>query len=225
VHLVWGMAGEEPPFGWKRSGMEGERAVPVPDAGSASTWTPRGRRRLVVVLVVCAALLGGGVVYQLARDAAKNAARNLYGTQVNTTVGRILNEEDSQLRLKVVRRSAAAFGELTGRINRDRVLNPTGRLTVSLGNGSVSQPIQIAYSVTIASPYGATTAVVWTIYTGNTYDAGACVLTSTLLGHGRAKGDLNTARNMFLPPCANSFWSPGPVTVTHPSFTVAGIPR
>jgi hypothetical protein len=211
--------------------METQRTVPVPDAGASSAWNgggqppvsahPKRRRWLLVVLLVCVLLVGGGV-YQLV---ARNAARNLYGAQVNTTLRRVSDEEFSQLHMKVANRSASAFRDLTASINRDPVLNPRGTLRVSVVAGSVVQPIQAVFSVKVASPYATTTAVVWSIYTGNTTDGGACVLSSNLLGPGRARSQLNLAHNMFLPPCQSSLWAPGPVTATKVRFGLAGIPR
>ncbi len=215
--------------------MEGEFATPVLDAGSEGTGrsAPPGSARpkpswwLVTALVACISLVVGGTVQHYFDQ--KDAASNLYRSQVLTTVFHFLNEESGQLRLPVSHRSAQAFGNLAAAISSDPGVNGQGNLNVSLGSGSVGQPIQIIFSATITSAYASTTVAVWSIYVsksgGSSSDSGSCVLSSTLLGPGRARSDLNLGGHEFLSPCANSLWSRGPVTATQPRFALAGIPR
>lgn len=134
-----------------------------------------------------------------------------------------------QLTLPVARRSVSAFTDLAGWVTGDEGVNGYGTLKVSLGAGSVAQPTQIDFSVTVESPYASTTVAVWYILVrsqgGEGSDQGACVLSSTLLGPGRAKTDLNLGGGYFVPPCTNDMWSPASAGAMEPHFGVAGIPQ
>ena len=98
---------------------------------------------------------------------------------------------------------------------------------VTLGAGSTAQPTQIAFSATVDSPYGSTTLAAWYVRSrsGDASNQGACVLSSTLLGPGRATTQLNLSANEFLAPCPSQFWSAGSAASMQPRLGLAGIPR
>jgi len=176
------------------------------------------------VLALLAGLLIGGSVQHAVDD--RNAARDLYRTQVTTTLWRIFDEEHRELALPPAQRSANAFGDIVDGINHDTGVNGQGTLQVTLGSGSAATPYQAAFSATVSSPYGSTTVAVWSLdvtsqSTSSTDDA-ACVLSSTLLGSGRATTNLDLGGNEYLQPCDPSWWH-GPITPTHPNLSVAGI--
>lgn len=191
----------------------------------ASRTRGRGWWWLVTALAVCAAFVLGGFAEHIADQ--RNAARTLYQAQVTTTVFRLLDEENSQLDRPVAQRSAAAFGDVTDAINGDLGVNGAGTLQVTLGAGSAAPLHQIAFSATVASPYGSTTFAVWSISLdrGTAKNQGACVLSSSLLGSGRATTALDLGGGEQLQPCAASWWSPGPVNAKQPQLGLAGIPR
>jgi hypothetical protein len=216
--------------------MESETAAPPEEAGSGPAGLPGGvppaatrpRRSwwLLTLLAVCVSLVVGGTV-QHAVD-QRTAARNLYRTQVLSTVSRFLDEEDQQIALPVARRSAVAFGNLADSISADQGVNGSGTLQVSLGAGSAAQPGQIAFATTVDSPYASTTLAVWDLRAtshGVAGNQGVCVLWSTLLGSGRAAASLSLGGGEEVQPCLPSWWSAGPVTVTQPRLGLAGIPR
>jgi hypothetical protein len=147
--------------------------------------------------------------------------------QVLTTASQFLTLEDSQLGQPPARRSAAAFGALAGSITADQGVNGSGTLQVNDGAGSAAPADQIAFSVTVESPYAATTFAVWDIHThgGTAQDQGACVLWSTLLGPGRATTALDLGDGSGLEACSPSWWAAGPVTAQQPRLGLAGIPR
>jgi len=139
---------------------------------------------------------------------------------------RILDEEHRQLALPQGQRSAIAFGDLVEGINQDTGVNGQGTLQVSLGSGSAAPPNQVAFSVTVSSAYGSTTVAVWSLaFTSRdtiSTDDGTCVLSSTLLGSGRATTNLDLGGNESIQSCLPSWWQ-GPITPTHPNLGVAGI--
>jgi hypothetical protein len=187
---------------------------------------PRRSWWLLTLLAVCASLVAGASVQHVFDQRA--AARDLYGTQLLTTVSRFLDEEDQQIGQPVAKRSAVAFGSLADSISADQGVNGSGTLQVSLGAGSAAQPEQIAFSATVDSPYAATTLAVWDIRVtsqGMAENQGVCVLWSTLLGPGRATSSLGLGGGEGVQPCSPSWWSAGPVTVTQPRLGLAGIPR
>ena len=112
-------------------------------------------------------------------------------------------------------------------ISADTGVNGSGTLQVTLGAGSTAQPTQIAFSATVDSPYGSTTLAVWYVRSrsGDASNQGACVLSSTLLGPGRATTQLNLSANEFLAPCPSQFWSAGSAASMQPRLGLAGIPR
>ena len=219
---------------WERAqSVEGEIASPTANAGSGPAGfrgdvpavATRSRRPLwpFAVLAVGASLIVGGSV-QHAVD-QKNAARDLYRMQVLTTESRFLDEERSQVALPVARRDISAFEDLAGWISRDGGVNGDGTLQVTLGAGSAAQPTQIDLSVTVASPYASTTVAIWSILvfsqTGVGSDEGACVLSSTLLGPGRATTGLQLGGGYYVQACSPSWWSAG--SVMDPHLGAAGI--
>jgi hypothetical protein len=188
-------------------------------AGRPPTIT-RGQLWLAVVLAVIAALIVGGSVQHAFDD--RNAARGLYRTQLVTTFWRIDQEEQRQLALPPAQRSAAVFDDVAQGINQDTGVNGQGTLQVTMGSGSDAPPHQAAFSVTVSSPYGSTTVAVWfVLYPGST-DDGVCVLSSTLLGPGRATANLDLGGNEFIQACLPSWWR-GPITPAHPNLGMAGI--
>jgi hypothetical protein len=175
----------------------------------------------VTALAVIAALFVGGTVQHAVDD--RSAARDLYRTQVLTTFSRILDEEHQQLALPPAQRSAAAFGDLLDSIKQDSGVNGQGTLQVSMDSGSVAPVHQAAFAVTVSSPYASTTVVVWSVIYPGSSDDGACVLTSTLLGSGRASSYLDLGGNEDVAPCLSSLWRGGPITPSHPNLSLGGI--
>lgn len=176
----------------------------------------------ITVLAVIVALFAGGTVQHAFDD--RNAARDLYRMQLNTTFWRILSEENRQLALAPAQRSAATFGDVADSISSDTGVNGQGTLLVSLGAGSDAPPHQAAFAVTVSSPYGSTTVAIWSIlYPGST--KGVCVLTSTLLGSGPATSSLELG-NELIEPCSPSLWRGGSITPAGPpNLGLAGIDR
>lgn len=218
--------------------MESEIAARAGDvatgsAGSRDEVGPAGSRArgtrypwwLVTALAVCAALVIGGWVQHVFDQ--QNAARTLYRTQVLSTASRFLAGEDSQFGGPAAQRSAEAFGDLADSISGDQGVNGSGTLQVGLGAGSAAPAGQIAFAVTVASPYASTTFAVWDIHTnsGATQNQGACVLWSSLQGPGRATTTLDLGGGAELEPCSPSWWAAGPVTPRQPRLGLAGIPR
>ena len=197
-------------------------------AGGSPLGVTRPRRSwwLLTALAVAVAVIAGGSV-QHAFD-QRNAARDLYRMQVLTTEWRFGDEEARQLALPVAQRNASAFDDLASQISADGGVNGSGTLQVSLGAGSTAQPTQIDFAVTVASPYASTTVVVWYVLLSGHgsvgIDQGACALSSTLLGPGRATTDLELGGHYFVPPCTNDMWSSSTGAI-NPHFGAAGIPQ
>ena len=210
------------PPGNAESGSAGSRDPALPVATGPRRWW-----WLLAVLVACVSLIVGGSV-QHAVD-QRNAARDLYGTPVLTTLWRFMHAERGLVALPVAQRSDSAIVDLADAINADQGVNGSGTLNVSVDSGSAAQPAQAAYSVTVASPYASTTVAVWYIYVSGPGGAGdnegACVLWSTLLGPGRATSFLNLRGGEGLQPCSPQWWSPGPMDATQPRLSLAGIPQ
>lgn len=114
-------------------------------------------RQSIAVLVALAALVVGGSV-QHAVD-QRHAARALYGTQVLSTASRFRDEENRQIALPIARRRAAAFGSLGGNIGNDLGINSENTLNVEAGTGNTAPLTQIAFEVTVSSPYASGAAV------------------------------------------------------------------
>jgi hypothetical protein len=177
------------------------------------------------VLLILASLIVGGTVVHAADQ--RHAQRALYDIQVLTTASRFLDEERSQIALPVAQRSAGALGDLADSINADLGVNGEGTLQVTMGTGSAATFTQIAFEVTVSSPYASTIFAVWLVRGAgpagmNSQNAGACVLSSSLLGPGRATSFLNLGAS-GLQPCWPQLWSansPGPM---QPHLGWAGI--
>jgi len=175
---------------------------------------------VVAVLAVLAGLFAGAGI-QRAVDHHK-AARDLYRIQVLTTFWRISDEEHRQLALPPAQRTAAVFLDVLDSINQDTGTNGQGTLEVTLDSGSVAPPHQAAFAVTVSSPYASTTVAVWSVIYPGSSDDGGCVLSSTLLGSGRATTNLDLGGNQSVAPCLPSLWR-GAITPTNPNLGVAGI--
>jgi hypothetical protein len=91
-----------------------------------------------------------------------------------------------------------------------------------MGSGSAAPAIQVAFSVTVSSPYGSTTVAIWSMGQSWWSNDGVCVLSSTLLGSGRATVALELGGNEYIQPCSVSWWR-GPITPEHPNLGAAGI--
>jgi hypothetical protein len=186
------------------------------DAPPAATRRRRPSWLLVAVAVVVSLIVGGSV--QHAFD-DRSATRALYRAQVLTAESRFFDAENSQVALPVARRSITAFGSLADSISGDGGVNGDGTLSVSMDTGSVLQPTQIDVSFTVASPYASTTIALWSILVSDqsdtSSDQGACVLSSTLLGPGRATTDLQLGGGYYVLPCSPRWWSSGSIWAPH----------
>jgi hypothetical protein len=199
-------------------------------AGLVGSTTPAAARPrpawwlLTALAVGLSLVIGATVEHVIDRRAA---ARTLYQTQVLTTLSRFFDQEQAQISRPVARRSAIAFGNLADAISADTGVNGSGTLQVTLGAGSTALPTQIAFSATVDSPYGSTTLAAWYFRSrsGDASNQGTCVLSSTLLGPGRATTQLNLSANEFLAPCPSQFWSAGSAASMQPRLGLAGIPR
>ncbi len=179
------------------------------------------------LLLVAASLVVGGTV-QHAFD-QRHAARTRYDIQVLTTAARVIGEEQRQIALPVARRSAAAFSDLADSINNDLGVNGQGTLNVLVGTGSVDTFTQIAFEVTVSSPYASTTFLAWFVRGAgpggmSSSDIGTCLLSTSLDGPGPATGYLNLGSS-GLQPCTRDLWSAHQKTPLAPDLALAGIPQ
>jgi hypothetical protein len=126
---------------------------------------------------VASLIVGGTVVHAVDQ---RHAHRLLYDIHVLTTASRFLDEERSQIALPVAQRNAGALADLADSINADLGVNSEGTLQVTTGTGSAATFTQIAFEVTVSSPYASTTFAVWT--------APAFVRSSSAPQAGRAMG-------------------------------------
>jgi hypothetical protein len=173
--------------------------------------------------VACTAFVAGGTAEHAVDQ--RNASRDLYRTQVLTTISRFLGEERQLIAAPAAQRNASVFGDLADSIAADPGVNESGMLKVSAGEGSAAQQEQITFTVTVASPYGTTAFAVWylTPQGQSSSEAGTCVLWSTLLGSGRATADLTLGGSYVEPPCPSRYWTSGATDPTQPHFGLAGI--
>jgi hypothetical protein len=180
----------------------------------------------VAVLAMLVGLFVGATIQRTVDH--RNAARDLYRTQLLTTFSRFLDEEHRQLALPPAKRSAAAFLDVADGINNDPGVNGQGTLEVNSLSGSAGPSTQVAFAARVSSPYGTTTIAIWSILvttqTSSGTDDGVCVLWSSLLGSGsgRATTNLDLGGGEFVPSCSPAWWR-GPITITHPNLGMAGI--
>jgi len=119
----------------------------------------------------------------------------------------------------------------------------TGTLRVSVGAGGVTSVRvksrasggrleQIAYAITVTSPYASTRIAVWNLeeisspgaYQNLIDNQSWCVLSSTLLGPGPARTNLDLGGGHYLPWCRSAWLGSGPLTAgPDPSLGLAGI--
>lgn len=200
---------------------------PVAARPGPRLWWP------VTILAVVAALVAG-VLVQRAVDHHR-AAITAYRVQVNSTLSQLGNEADRQLAQPASQRSLSAISDLADSISQDAGLRDPGLsgsgpteqdpLTVALGSGSIDPAGQIAFEVTITTPYAESTIVVWDIQVDGNVNQGNCVLSSSLAGPGRVTGNLDLGGHYFLQPCLDRWWSPGPVDGRQPRLSLANIPE
>jgi hypothetical protein len=213
--------------------METEATIPPADAGykltgmvgNASPPAVRTRRPTwtLMVLAVAAALIAGALAGHAWDN--KNAAHEEYRNQVLTTESRFLFEESRQVVLPGPQRSLTKLDDLADSITADPGVNGSGTLTVSAGAGGFLSK-QIVLDVSIDSPYASATLVTYAISIpgpGAGLDEGACVLSSTLLGPGRATRGLTLDANYFVPSCPLQWWTSK--SASDPHLGQAGIPR
>jgi hypothetical protein len=176
---------------------------------------------------VVLALVAAAVAVAFAQHAVDQhkAAITLYRNQVNTTVSRVFTEEERQLAQPATQRSDRYFSVLADSISKDPGVNGSGNLTVSVVAGSTSPAHQIAYAVSVTSPHGSSTIVVWDIRLPGDINQGTCLLSSSLLGPGPATRDLELGGNQFLGPCRPGWWAPGPVDGSQPRLGLTPIPK
>jgi len=194
-----------------------------PDAGQGG-----GQRRwrwLGVLLVLVSLVVGGSVQHAFDQ---RRAAQALYRIQVLTTASRFTTEEQRQIALPVAQRNVGAFSDLADSITADQGVNGASTLQVTLGSGSVAPFTQIAFDVTVSSPYASTTFVVWFVRDASPggvsgSDIGACVLSSSLLGSGRATTSVQLGGGAGLQPCWPQLWSASSNPMD-PDLALAGIP-
>jgi hypothetical protein len=165
-----------------------------------------------------------GAFAQHAVDQHK-ATITLYRNQINTTVSRFFTEEERQLALPAAQRSDPYFRVLAHSIGKDPGVNDSGNLTVSVVAGSTNPAHQIAYAVSVSSPHGSSTIVVWDIRLPGDVNQGTCLLSSSLLGQGPATRDLELGGNEFVQPCQPGWWAPGAVDGSQPRLGLTPIPK
>jgi hypothetical protein len=200
-----------------------------PPAGSRPVGLADMLRRwwwLELLLVAASLVVGGSVQHAFDQ---RRAARTLYDIQVLTTASRVSAEEQRQIALPVAQRSAAAFGDVADSINNDLGVNGQGTLDVIVGTGSAATFTQIAFEVTVSSPYASTTFVSWFVRGAgpggmNSSDIGTCLLSTSLEGSGAATSYLNLASS-GLQPCTRDLWSAHQKTSLAPDLALAGIPQ
>jgi hypothetical protein len=216
--------------------MTSEVASTTGASQSASAGTRGGGRLgarlrdwwwLVAIVTALVSLVVGGSV-QRAVD-HRQAARDLYRVQVLTTASRFIDEERRQIALPVAKRNVGAFLSLADSIGADLGVNGESTLDVSLGTGSVAPFTQIAFAPTVTSPYGSTTFAVWFVRGAGSagitdQNVGVCLLSSTLVGPGRATAVLHLGDSEMMAPCSAGLFSPSPDAML-PDLSRAGIRR
>jgi len=217
-----------------------------------------GRRWLLAAVAVAAlaALIAVPLIVMSARHRAAALVR--YGSQLRTVTSRLGAEEFSLYgqppaapasprglagNLPSPQLARADLSWVADSISGDRDLRGAGPLRVSVGAGSVTSVRvkpragggwleQIAYSVTVTSPYASTRIAVWAIgeaspagaYQDLMADQGECVLSSTLLGPGPARTNLDLGGGRSLAWCRSAWLASGPLTEDlDPRLGLAGI--
>jgi hypothetical protein len=199
--------------------------VTVPSGPSPRPWQQHYFWPIAVLVALAALVIGGSVEHAVDQ---RHAVRGFYATQLTSTESRFLDEEGRQIALPVARRSAVAFGNLGDSIGQDLGIDPDSTLDVELGTGSVGPLTQIAFAVTVSSPYASTTVVLWTVRGpgaagANEQNVGTCLLASTLDGPGRAHAEIHFG-HILLEPCTPDLWRPSPASAVLPDLALAGIP-
>jgi hypothetical protein len=226
-----------------------ETPAPTLTSGSvprAARWRRLGLPWLLLAALVVAAAIVVPVVVLSASHRAGPAGGDsgapsspqttLYREQVTTTISRLLAAEAS-----VASGSAPHLdpGNVGPSVSKDPAINGSGTLRVTIGEGGVSnvrleadsggtfQLKQVAWSVSVTSPYASSRFAVWDIRKTDsgqvTDNRGSCVLSSTLLGPGPAKKDLELGSGRTVQLCKSTWLGPGPVSDTEPSLSSAGI--
>ena len=218
---------------------------------NGALWRRPGPRWLLaaVALAVLAALIAVPVIILSARHQASSLT--LYRTQLLTTAKRLGAEElslsggqpyapgDLPWNTPSQRHARGDISRAGLAINRDQAINGSGTLRVRVGPGGVTsmrvkhsaegpyRVEQIAYAVTVTSPYASTRIAVWNVREGNTTGAfqglidsqGWCVLSSTLPGP-----DLELGGKHYQPWCQSKSLGSGPLTRgSGPWLGLAGI--
>jgi len=226
-----------------------ETPAPALTPGSApraARWRRLGLPWLLLAaLVVAAAIVVPVVVVSASHRAgpaggdsgpSSSPQATLYREQVTTTISRILAAETSAASGSARRLDP---GNAASSVSNDPAINGSGTLRVTIGEGGASNVDlkadsdgtfrlkQIAWSVSVTSPYASSRFAVWDIRKTDsgqvTDNRGSCVLSSTLLGPGPAKKDLDLGGGRTVQLCKSTWLGPGPVSDTEPSLRSAGI--
>jgi hypothetical protein len=214
------------------TGTETGTASPGPAGSPPETAAQqRPRRWWPITIVAVVAALVAGVLAQRTIDHHR-AVITTYRVQVESTLARLGSEADRQFARPASQRSLSEIGDLADSIGQDSGLIDPGLngserselepLNVEFGSGSIV-PGQIAFEVTITSPYAESTIALWDIRVRGTSNQGVCVLTSSLAGNGRVTEDVQLGGHIFLQPCLSSWWAPGPVDGSQPRLSLANI--
>jgi len=186
-------------------------------------WRRPGPRWLLaaVTVAVLAALTAVLLIVAAARHRASALA--LYRAQLLTITSRFADEELSL----GMRPAYSGTGTLRVRVDAGGVTSV--RVKHSAGGGRLEQ---IAYSITVTSPDASTRIAVWNLEeisspgaVQNLIDTRSwCVLSSTLLGPGPARKDLELCGGRSLGWCRSSWLGSGPLTGgPDPHLGLAGI--
>jgi hypothetical protein len=218
--------------------VSGSRTATGSPGSVGSSPAAAGRQPLrlwwPITILAAAAALVAGLLVQRAVDHHR-AAITAYRVQVSSTLAQLGTEADRQLARPAAQRSLSALSDLADSISQDAGLRDPGLsgtglseldpLIVSVGSGGIDPVGQIAFEVTITTPYAESTIVVWDIRVDGNSNQGACVLSSSLAGPGPATKDVQLGGNMFLQPCQRKWWAPGPVDGSQPRLGLTPIAK